>query len=62
MMVLVRFNLAAPELNRPPPLNAVLPLIVVLTTVAASAYLMVAPGVWQTFRIVDTNPSAVCKC
>jgi hypothetical protein len=28
----------------------------------ATMYLMVAQGVWQTFRIVDTNPSAVCKC
>jgi hypothetical protein len=28
----------------------------------ATLYLKVAPGVWQTFRIIDTNPSAVCKC
>jgi predicted outer membrane repeat protein len=28
----------------------------------ATIYLKVAQGVWQTFRIVDTNPSAVCKC
>jgi parallel beta-helix repeat protein len=28
----------------------------------ATIYLRVAQGVWQTFRIIDTNPSAVCKC
>jgi len=28
----------------------------------ATIYLKVAQGVWQTFRIVGTNPSAVCKC
>src|SRR5262249_16240174 len=28
----------------------------------ATIYLMVAQGVWQTFRIVDTNPAAVCAC
>jgi hypothetical protein len=28
----------------------------------ATIYLMVAPGVWQTFRIVDTNPFAICTC
>ena len=28
----------------------------------ATIYLMVTQGVWQTFRVIDTNPSAVCKC
>jgi hypothetical protein len=28
----------------------------------ATIYLKVAQGVWQTFRIFDTNPSAACKC
>jgi predicted outer membrane repeat protein len=28
----------------------------------ATIYLQVAQGVWQTFRIIDTNPSAACKC
>jgi len=28
----------------------------------ATVYLMVTQGVWQTFRVIDTNPSAVCKC
>jgi hypothetical protein len=28
----------------------------------ATLYLKVAQGVWQTFRVIDTNPSAVCKC
>jgi hypothetical protein len=28
----------------------------------ATLYLRVAQGVWQTFRIIDTNPSAGCKC
>jgi hypothetical protein len=28
----------------------------------ATIYLMVAQGVWQTFRVVDTNPAVVCKC
>jgi len=28
----------------------------------ATIYLQVAQGVWQTFRVFDTNPSAVCKC
>jgi hypothetical protein len=28
----------------------------------ATIYLMVAQGVWQTFRIVATSPAAVCAC
>jgi len=28
----------------------------------ATIYLKVGPGVWQVFRIHDTNPSAVCAC
>jgi predicted outer membrane repeat protein len=28
----------------------------------ATLYLKVAQGVWQTFRVFDTNPSAACKC
>jgi hypothetical protein len=28
----------------------------------ATLYLMVVPGVWQSIRIVDTNPAAVCRC
>jgi hypothetical protein len=31
-------------------------------TGSATIYLMVAPGVWQTFRINATNPAAVCSC
>jgi hypothetical protein len=31
-------------------------------TGSATIYLMVAQGVWQSFRIVDTNPAAVCAC
>jgi hypothetical protein len=31
-------------------------------TGGATIYLNVAQGVWQLFRINDTNPSAVCKC
>jgi hypothetical protein len=31
-------------------------------TGSATIYLQVVQGVWQTFRIVDTNPSAVCAC
>ena len=31
-------------------------------TGSATIYLMVTGGVWQTFRIVDTNPAAVCAC
>jgi hypothetical protein len=31
-------------------------------TGSASIYVMVAQGVWQTFRITDTNPNAVCSC
>jgi len=31
-------------------------------TGSATIYLKVAQGAWQTLRIVDTNPSAVCKC
>jgi hypothetical protein len=28
----------------------------------ATLYLKVAPGAWQSFQIVDTNPHAVCAC
>ena len=31
-------------------------------TGSATIYLKVAQGVWQTFRIIDTNPSAACIC
>ncbi|HEY6333174.1 MAG TPA: immunoglobulin domain-containing protein [Blastocatellia bacterium] len=31
-------------------------------TGTATIYFMVVPGVWQTFRINDTNPPAVCSC
>jgi hypothetical protein len=31
-------------------------------TGSAAIYLEVAQGVWQTFQISDTNPSAVCAC
>jgi hypothetical protein len=31
-------------------------------TGSATIYLQVAQGVWQTFRISDTNPTAVCSC
>jgi len=31
-------------------------------TGSATIYLQVAQGVWQAFRINDTNPSAVCSC
>ncbi|HEY6332562.1 MAG TPA: choice-of-anchor Q domain-containing protein [Blastocatellia bacterium] len=31
-------------------------------TGGATIYLMVAQGVWETFRINDTNPAAVCAC
>jgi hypothetical protein len=31
-------------------------------TGSATIYLKVAQGVWQLFRINDTNPSAVCNC
>ena len=28
----------------------------------ATTYLQVVQGVWQTLRIVDTNPAATCSC
>ena len=28
----------------------------------ASLSILVAPGVWQSFTINDTNPNAVCAC
>jgi hypothetical protein len=28
----------------------------------ATIYVQVVQGVWQSFRIVDTNPNAVCAC
>jgi hypothetical protein len=31
-------------------------------TGSATIYIMIAPGVWQTFRINSTNPNAVCSC
>jgi hypothetical protein len=31
-------------------------------TGSATIYLMVAQGVWQVFRINDTNPFATCSC
>jgi hypothetical protein len=31
-------------------------------TGSATIYIMIAPGVWQTFRISSTNPNAVCSC
>jgi hypothetical protein len=31
-------------------------------TGSATIYIMIAPGVWQTFRISSTNPNAVCGC
>jgi hypothetical protein len=31
-------------------------------TGSATIYLMVAQGVWQTFRVNASNPSAVCSC
>jgi hypothetical protein len=31
-------------------------------TGSAIIYIMIAPGVWQTFRINSTNPAAVCSC
>jgi hypothetical protein len=31
-------------------------------TGSATVYLMVAPGVWQTFRIKDTNIHPSCEC
>jgi hypothetical protein len=31
-------------------------------TGAATIYLKVGPGIWQTFRINSTNPAAVCSC
>jgi hypothetical protein len=31
-------------------------------TGSATIYIMIAPGVWQTFRINSTNPAAVCSC
>jgi len=31
-------------------------------TGSATVYLNTGPGIWQLFRINDTNPSAVCKC
>jgi hypothetical protein len=31
-------------------------------TGSATIYFNIAQGVWQVFRINDTNPSAVCSC
>jgi predicted outer membrane repeat protein len=31
-------------------------------TGSANVYLNTGPGIWQLFRINDTNPSAVCQC
>jgi hypothetical protein len=31
-------------------------------TGSATIYIMIAPGVWQTFRINSTNPAASCSC
>jgi hypothetical protein len=31
-------------------------------TGSATIYIMIAPGVWQTFRINSTNPAAACGC
>jgi hypothetical protein len=31
-------------------------------TGSLTIYIMIAPGVWQTFRINSTNPAAVCSC